>query len=193
MCQAPSYTSPIAVSQPSTDSCCPITPMSTNSSSLGRYLKMDSASIDFVQAAPVVVRSQHLSYYVTIGVVLLAAWFFQSKQSSKTTKVKAPFYKASIVKWYFDAESLVRDSYLKVRGLRHLLYWHVWIYDLHDLQFYDQVYQIKATEGLQVLIPAKFIPELKGLPEEVLSATEALSEVSSPETRLAIIRGHVSC
>lgn len=77
---------------------------------------MDSASIDFVQAAPMVVRSQHLSYYVTIGIIVLAAWVLQSLQSSKssTYKVKAPFYKASIIKWYFSAESLVRDSYWKV-------------------------------------------------------------------------------
>ncbi len=39
------------------------------------------------------------------------------------------------------------------------------------------MYQIKATEGPQVLVPAKFIGELKGLPEDILSATEAVSEV----------------
>lgn len=95
-------------------------PMSTNSSSIGRYLKMDSASVDFVQATPLVIQGQHLSYYVTIAAVLLAAWIFQSMQSSKATKttkpskIQVPFYKASILKWYFDAESLVRDSYEKV-------------------------------------------------------------------------------
>lgn len=30
-----------------------------------------------------------------------------------------------------------------------------------------------------MLIPAKFIGELKGLPEEILSATEAVNEVST--------------
>lgn len=44
-------------------------------------------------------------------------------------------------------------------------------------QFRDKVYQIKATEGVQVLIPANLIGELKGLPEDVLSSTEAVSEV----------------
>lgn len=117
MCRA--YTSPIAVSQPPltyTTTCCPLKPMSNNGTSFARYITMDSASIDFVQAAPVVVRAQHLSYYVTFGVIVLAAWVFQSLQSSKsnTCKVKAPFYKASIIKWYFSAESLVRDSYWKV-------------------------------------------------------------------------------
>ncbi len=45
-------------------------------------------------------------------------------------------------------------------------------------QFYDKVYQIKATEGVQILIPPKFLGELRGLPEDTLSATEAVSEVS---------------
>lgn len=43
-------------------------------------------------------------------------------------------------------------------------------------QFRDTVYQIKATEGLQVLVPARLIGELRSLPEEVLSATEAVDE-----------------
>lgn len=116
MCQAQSYSSPIALSQPPTSSCLPIAPMIANTTSFGRYIQMDSASaIDFVEAAPVVVRSQHLSYYVTLGLVLLGVWLFQSVQANKSTRVKnVPFYKASIIKWYFDAETLVRDSYLKV-------------------------------------------------------------------------------
>ncbi|KAG8159818.1 hypothetical protein KVR01_010455 [Diaporthe batatas] len=122
----------------------------SNTSTLGRYFKMES-SVDFISSTPVIVRSQHLSYYVAIGAILLVAWFFQSSQTSKTSRVKVPFYKASILKWYFDAETLVRDSYSKV-------------------------YQIKATEGVQVLVPAKLVGELKGLPEDVLSATEAVSE-----------------
>ena len=40
------------------------------------------------------------------------------------------------------------------------------------------MYQINATEGIQVLIPANLIGELKGLPEDVLSAAEAVSEVT---------------
>lgn len=115
MCVSPSYSSPIAVAQPSTLTCCPVAPMpNTTIASLGRYIRMDSTSLDFVQAAPVVVRGQHLSYYATIGVILLAAWIIQSLQASKASKVKVPFYKASILKWYFSAETLVRDSYTKV-------------------------------------------------------------------------------
>jgi hypothetical protein len=46
------------------------------------------------------------------------------------------------------------------------------------MQFRNKAYQIKATEGLQVLIPANLIGELKGLPEDVLSASEAVAEAS---------------
>lgn len=74
---------------------------------------MDS-SLDFVQAAPVVVRGQHLSYYATIGLLLFTAWALQSLQASKASRVKVPVYKASIIKWYFSAETLIRESYLKV-------------------------------------------------------------------------------
>lgn len=115
MCGPPNYSSPIAVAQPSTSSCCPITPtMNTSSGSLGRYIRMDSTSLDFVQSAPVVVQGQHLSYWATIGVIVLAAWVFQLLQASRASKVKVPYYKASIFKWYFSAETLVRDSYSKV-------------------------------------------------------------------------------
>lgn len=44
------------------------------------------------------------------------------------------------------------------------------------MQFRDRVYQIKATEGVQVIVPAKLVGELKVLPEDVLSATEAVSD-----------------
>lgn len=54
------------------------------------------------------------------------------------------------------------------------------------MQFRGTVYQIKATEGVQVLIPANLIGELKGLPEDVLSSAEAVSEVvySVPDVAL---------
>ncbi|RYP92012.1 hypothetical protein DL770_001867 [Monosporascus sp. CRB-9-2] len=42
--------------------------------------------------------------------------------------------------------------------------------------FKDKVYQIEATEGPRIIIPVKFIAELKGLPEETLSAYEAVNE-----------------
>lgn len=180
MCQVPTYTSPIAVSQPSTYSeCCPIIPAMSNRSSFDRYLSMDASSVNLIQTAPVVLRSQHFPYYATIGLVLVSIWLYQSIQASNITKVKVPYYKASILKWYFDAESLVRDSYSKVRMRSSTRQVAVLVFLTRASQFHDQVYQIKATEGIQVLIPAKFLGELKGLPEDVLSATEAVSEVRS--------------
>ncbi|KAK7751248.1 hypothetical protein SLS62_006793 [Diatrype stigma] len=55
----------------------------------------------------------------------------------------------------FEADTLIRDSYSK---------------------FKDNVYQIRATEGPRILIPVRFLPELKCLPEDTLSAQEAVHE-----------------
>ncbi|EFX01165.1 cytochrome p450 monooxygenase [Grosmannia clavigera kw1407] len=93
-----------------------------------------------------------LSCYVAAACVLLAVYIIRPAEQQKPN---FPFYKAAKAKWIFDAEILIRHSYNK---------------------FYDRVYQIKATEGLQVLIPARFISELKGLPEHILSATEAVND-----------------
>lgn len=75
---------------------------------------MDS-TIEFIPPTVLVVRSKHLSYYIALGAVLLVAYLFQSLQSTKTRRVEVPFYKVSKMKWMFDAENLVRDSYNKVR------------------------------------------------------------------------------
>ncbi|KAI1861193.1 uncharacterized protein JN550_011015 [Neoarthrinium moseri] len=96
--------------------------------------------------------SDSLSYYVVISVALLLAFFLKP---SKDSHASVPFYKASRMKWMFNADSLVRDSYNKFR---------------------DQVYQIKATEGVRTLVPSKLVGELKSLPEEVLSASQAINE-----------------
>lgn len=106
-----------------------------------------------VQLPQLVNGGKWASYYLLIALVLLATWLLSSRKHS--AKIEAPFYNASKTKWIFDAESLIRDSYSKFR---------------------DRVYQIKATEGVQVLVPAALIGELKGLPEDVLSATEAVSD-----------------
>ncbi|OAA56972.1 cytochrome p450 monooxygenase [Niveomyces insectorum RCEF 264] len=94
----------------------------------------------------------NLKYYIAIACFLLTACLFRAQRQKQ---LNLPFYKAAKTKWIFDAERLVRDSYN---------------------MFYDKVYQIRATEGTQVLIPARLIGELKGLPEEILSATEAVNE-----------------
>ena len=110
--------------------------------------------VDMRPAGPTVEAASNLRYYLAIFCVLLVVYLFRSKKSQMHPDI--PFYRASKAKWIFDAETLVRDSY----G-----------------QYHDRIYQIKATEGVQVLVPPKFIRELKGLPEEALSATEAVNDV----------------
>jgi hypothetical protein len=95
-----------------------------------------------------------LPYYVITAVVLLIAYFWRNRTDDK---IAVPFYKASLTKWIFDAETLIRDSYGK---------------------FQDSVYQIKATEGRQVMVPPTLLAEMKVLPDDVLSQTEALAEAS---------------
>ncbi|KAH7246834.1 hypothetical protein FSOLCH5_012080 [Fusarium solani] len=109
-------------------------------------------SVD-VQLPQVVTGGKRASYYLTIAIVLLAVWLIRSRR--KPSELEFPFYKAPKTKWIFDAETLIKDSYTKFR---------------------DRVYQIKATEGVQVLVPARLVGELKVLPEDVLSATEAVSD-----------------
>jgi hypothetical protein len=85
----------------------------TTSILFGRYgifTKMDS-SPKFRHAEPVVLHSGHLSYYVAIACALLVAYLLRS---SKQKTVNVPYYKAGMMKWMFDAETLVRDSYSRV-------------------------------------------------------------------------------
>ncbi|KAI0471965.1 ent-kaurene oxidase [Xylariaceae sp. FL0804] len=102
--------------------------------------------------------NSRLSYYVALGLVLLCIWLFQPAKSKCC--VSAPFYKASRLKWMFGADTLIKDSYNKFR---------------------DCVYQVKSTEGIRTIIPANLIGELKGLPEETLSAQIAVSEAMLSE------------
>ncbi|KAI2609248.1 ent-kaurene oxidase [Hypoxylon sp. NC1633] len=99
-----------------------------------------------------------LSYYVAFGAILLCIWLFQPPKQK--CGVSAPFYKASRLKWMFSADALVKDSYAKFR---------------------DSVYQIKTTEGVRTIIPASLVGELKGLPEDTLSARTAVREAMLSE------------
>ncbi|KAI4863164.1 ent-kaurene oxidase [Hypoxylon rubiginosum] len=105
-----------------------------------------------------VLAGSRLSYYIAISVVLFCIWFFQP--SKKNCGVSAPFYKASRLKWMFSADTLVKDSYSKFR---------------------DRVYQIKTTEGVRTIIPTSLVGELKGLPEDTLSARTAVQEAMLSE------------
>lgn len=61
---------------------------------------------------PLILGRSHSSYYIAVGIALLVAYLLQPKKQGCTS---VPFYKASRLKWMFDAEGLVRDSYGKVR------------------------------------------------------------------------------
>ncbi|KAI0135259.1 ent-kaurene oxidase [Daldinia grandis] len=105
-----------------------------------------------------VLGGSRLSYYVAISAVLLCIWFFQSDKQK--CSVSAPFYQASRFKWMFNADTLIKDSYSKFR---------------------DTVYQIKSTEGVRTIIPSSLVSELKGLPEDTLSARTAVKEAMLSE------------
>jgi hypothetical protein len=106
-----------------------------------------------VQYPQLILEGKRTGYYITFALFVLTIWFILPKK--QRSQLEVPLYKASKTKWIFDAETLIKDSYTKFR---------------------DRVYQIKATEGVQVLVPASLVGELKGLPEDVLSATEAVSD-----------------
>ncbi|KAI2608659.1 ent-kaurene oxidase [Hypoxylon fragiforme] len=105
-----------------------------------------------------VLGGSRLSYYVAIVTVLFCIWLWQPNKQKCV--VSAPLYKASRLKWMFNADALVKDSYRKFR---------------------DAVYQIKSTEGVRTIIPASMVGELKGLPEDTLSARTAVSEAMLSE------------
>lgn len=55
-----------------------------------------------------------------------------------------------------------------------------------DEQFQDKAYQIRGTEGVQLVLPSNYVGELKALPEDVLSAREAIADVSTQTTLRAV-------
>ncbi len=92
-------------------------PMSINTSAFfGRYSifrTMDSA-VDLDPATTLVMPSSPLGYYVAIACILLAACVFRLSSGKVKSHVDVPFYKAAKMKWVFDADTLIRDSYRKV-------------------------------------------------------------------------------
>ncbi|KKA30548.1 hypothetical protein TD95_003633 [Thielaviopsis punctulata] len=96
---------------------------------------------------------RNIWWYAVIVAACFLYWIFTRAEEPV---IDIPVYTASKAKWMFSAETLIKDSYNK-----HL----------------DRPYQIHATEGLQVLIPPRMVSEIKGLPEDVLSAGEAIAEV----------------
>ncbi|KAI1424417.1 cytochrome P450 [Xylaria sp. FL1777] len=97
-------------------------------------------------------------YYAAITAIAICVWLFHSPK--REPFVSAPFYEVSRIKWMFNADALIKDSYRKFR---------------------DGVYQIRSTEGVRTIIPPTLIHELKGLPEDTLSAKTAVSEAMLSE------------
>ncbi len=95
----------------------PVAAMSTNSTfSLRRYsLFRRDSPIELTPPAPLIVQSIHANYYIAAACVLLFTLVLRAGR--RKDGVNAPFYKASKMKWIFDAETLIRDSYNKVRTL----------------------------------------------------------------------------
>ncbi|UNI24434.1 hypothetical protein JDV02_010178 [Purpureocillium takamizusanense] len=108
--------------------------------------------VDLNHAASLL-QSNRPILYAVLGAGFLLAYLLQS--SSHNPGVSAPLYKASRFRWLFSAESLLKDSYHRFR---------------------DRVYLVRATEGLQLMVPSNYVTELKKYPEEVLSARDAISD-----------------
>jgi hypothetical protein len=94
--------------------------MAVNSTfSFGGYsLFRRESAIDVASVSPIMIHGSHLNYWLALGFVLFSAFLIKSGRR-KHAGVDVPFYKASKMKWMFDAENLVRDSYNKVLGQAH--------------------------------------------------------------------------
>ena len=60
----------------------------------------------------------HAGYYVAVFLLLTLLYIFSSSRGA-CGSANVPYYKAGKLKWMFDAETLVRDSYAKVRPNPH--------------------------------------------------------------------------
>lgn len=139
-------------------------------------MESQSNSTSFESSSLSAYWTPRTGYYLTILTVLLSVWLFL-RSKPESSKLCVPFYKTSKLKWIFDAESQIVKSYKQVSLHNHLNCLKPCRLTYLSIQFQDQVYQIKATEGTQAIIPPKFIAEIKGLPEDTLSATEAVADV----------------
>ena len=82
--------------------------------SLGAYnpFRVDTALKQSQLHAPVLVRGNHISYWVALACAIVVVYILRSSRS--TDAVDAPFYNVGRLKWMTHAEDLVRDSYNKV-------------------------------------------------------------------------------
>ena len=57
-------------------------------------------------------RDSNLAYLVAVAAILVAAWLLRHREGPLAD---VPLYKVARTKWFFSADSLIRDSYNKVR------------------------------------------------------------------------------
>ena len=79
------------------------------------------ATID-LHLPSVVVGGKNVTYYLALSAVLFLGWAWQSRKPD--LRVDAPLYKTSKLKWYFDAETQIINSYNKV-------WWRPWNLEMH--------------------------------------------------------------
>lgn len=139
----------------------------TDLNSASPDLAVDSSSLSWLFQG----GGKRLPYYLTIAAILVIAWLFRPRSNQSLKIDELPFYEAAMRKWIFGAEDLIKDSYAKFR---------------------DSVYQIKTTEGYQVMVPVKLVGELKGLPDDVLSQPEAIAEVSIDRTLVSHVEDRLT-
>ena len=123
-----------------------------NYSAISSALPSFDSSFGYSSFEPLTGRSR-VTYFCMVSALLYATYYFLTR---KHGKIDVPYYRASLIRWIFDAEGGIKDSYT---------------------QYQDSVYQIKATEGFQTIVPARLVGELKGLPDDVFSQPEAIGEV----------------
>ncbi len=51
-------------------------------------------------------------YYAALSTIAFCVWLFHSPK--REPHVSAPFYEVSRMKWMFNADALIKDSYCKV-------------------------------------------------------------------------------
>jgi hypothetical protein len=88
-----------------------VLPASTMSSMIDVPYFRASTALENDQRLSLSFFADYSRYYVAFGLIILGIWFSQGK---KPNNLAAPFFKASRLRWMFDAESLVRESYSKV-------------------------------------------------------------------------------
>jgi hypothetical protein len=66
-----------------------------------------------IQYPQLILEGKRTGYYITFTLLIITLWLIIPKK--QRSQLEVPFYKASKKNWIFDAETLIKDSYTKVR------------------------------------------------------------------------------